>query len=312
MEHLLQRAILLALVGLLCYHSGRVVGVWLSPEPMPPAVSLAAPPSSRSTAASSAPSAASVTARALRANPFSPPGQAAAGATTGSTEKPTPGLSGEDDAYELTSLPVKVFGTVAMGGGHGWALLGMNGEELLLRRGEPLPGTEATIAAVYRRTVVFERGGRLEAAMLTIAQEATSQLGGQTVQASSARPAGDSGQEFDASRLIKQLGPNRFHVEKKGLQEVLENLPALLQQMRVVPNQIDGQDKGFRISRVRAGSVFEGMGMRRDDVIMAINGRAIATPEDAFWLFRYLKDEPYIKLDMERGAQPLTLEYEIR
>ena len=74
----------------------------------------------------------------------------------------------------------------------------------------------------------------------------------------------------------------------------------------------DGKDlKGFKINFVKKGSPFAKLGIRRDDVIKAINGQEIKSYNAAFGVYKNIKDVESLNLVIMRGKEEMELEYEI-
>jgi general secretion pathway protein C len=204
-------------------------------------------------------------------------------------------------------LPYALKGTLAVGDGEGVAVLeNTNSRELFtVQPGALLPSGQATVEAVYRREVVFDRGGTREV-LLLLPDEAAE---GSTAQRTAGAALQDRFQPPDG--VVRQTGPNHWILQRQGVQELVDDVSSLLRDMRVVPYAEDGV-QGFQIARIKRGSLFDQMGLRRRDVILALNGRPIATPEDAFWMFRHLREESSLQVDLLRGEQRVTFEYEIR
>ena len=74
----------------------------------------------------------------------------------------------------------------------------------------------------------------------------------------------------------------------------------------------EGKDiKGFKVNFVRRGSPFAKLGIRRDDVIKAVNGQEINSYNAAFAVYKNIKNIDNLNLVIIRGKQEMELEYEI-
>ena len=71
---------------------------------------------------------------------------------------------------------------------------------------------------------------------------------------------------------IRQVGDNRYLVDRGEVDHSIENLSTVVTQMRAVPYLKDGKSLGFRVFNIRSGSLFERMGLKNGDVIQAVNG----------------------------------------
>ena len=68
---------------------------------------------------------------------------------------------------------------------------------------------------------------------------------------------------------------------------------------------------GFRIAAVRSGSFFERIGLRPNDVVLRVDGRAINGVEDASAAYAWLRVTNKFSVDVMRDGRPLTLRFVI-
>ena len=74
----------------------------------------------------------------------------------------------------------------------------------------------------------------------------------------------------------------------------------------------EGKDiKGFKVNFVRKDSPFAKLGIRRDDVIKAVNGQEINSYNAAFGVYKNIKNIDNLSLVIIRGKEEMELEYEI-
>ncbi len=69
--------------------------------------------------------------------------------------------------------------------------------------------------------------------------------------------------------------------------------------------------QGFRISFVRKGTPFAKLGVKRGDVIKAINGQKIDSYNAAFDVYKNISNIDNLTLVIERGKEEMELEYEV-
>ncbi|MFH1831018.1 MAG: type II secretion system protein GspC [Pseudomonadota bacterium] len=111
--------------------------------------------------------------------------------------------------------------------------------------------------------------------------------------------------------MIRPEGAGRFTVDKREVEDAIQNLDRLYTEIRAVPNFAGGKVSGMKILSVKGGSLFAKLGLRRGDVLQKINGMELDVKR-GFEIFNTLKEESSITLDLIRQGQPTTLEYEIR
>ena len=119
-------------------------------------------------------------------------------------------------------------------------------------------------------------------------------------------------QPHATSSTVRKLGDGRFVVDQKEVVASTENLSQLLTQARALPYQEHGKTVGFRISEITPGSIYEKIGLQNGDVIQRVNTQDVDDPAKFFQLYEGLKNERSIAIDLLRGGQRQTLNYEIR
>ena len=107
-----------------------------------------------------------------------------------------------------------------------------------------------------------------------------------------------------------QRNGNAFQIPRAEVDKALANLSRLYTDIRAVPYFKDGKANGFKLLNVKQGSLFEKLGLRRGDILKAINGNVldIAT---GMQLFNNLKNETHFTMDVERRGSEQTFNYDI-
>ncbi len=156
---------------------------------------------------------------------------------------------------------------------------------------------DATIEEIDRRQVTLRRGdGRIQHL----------RLGASSGAEPAPHPAGPKRQDF--SGAVTALGDGRYQVDRGALADALENPQQFSKDVGIVPNFKDGQAAGYRVLKIRRGSVVGQLGVQRRDVITGING-APATLEEALDTLGGLTESDGMTLEVLRNGQALTLEY---
>lgn len=113
------------------------------------------------------------------------------------------------------------------------------------------------------------------------------------------------------SRPVEET--TEFTFPRAEIDAQLENLPALLQQARVVPELgADGQVRCYKMVEIQPGSVYEKLGLRIGDCLVGVNGEQVNSPQKAMESFQTLKTAPEIKLTVDRGGRDVDLNYKIQ
>ncbi len=147
---------------------------------------------------------------------------------------------------------------------------------------------KATLKEVFTDKVILDRNGSLETLEL---EEGLSNSDGESgIQASN----------------------GTFTVPEEEVSEALANLPVLLSQARAVPYFRNGQSIGMRLYAIKAGSLYEKLGLKNSDIIKDINGSQVSDPTKALKLFEDLKSQRQIGVQVEREGKDVQLQYQIR
>ena len=117
----------------------------------------------------------------------------------------------------------------------------------------------------------------------------------------------------DASASSSNSGSDtEFVVDQKELDDALQNLPLLLTQARAVPYFKDGKAIGLRMFSIKAGSMYEKVGLQNGDILKSINGNSLSDISQAMRLFETLKQERSISVSLERNREDKNMRYQIR
>jgi general secretion pathway protein C len=114
------------------------------------------------------------------------------------------------------------------------------------------------------------------------------------------------GDPFPATQNGNQI---EVRVPNTEVESAFENFSEILKQARVVPFAVDGEAAGFKILRIRHGSIFQRLGLQNNDVIERVNGESLSNADQALRLFSLFKNEREVVLDVQRNNQPLHLSY---
>ena len=111
---------------------------------------------------------------------------------------------------------------------------------------------------------------------------------------------------------IKKLGEHNYEVQRGTVDALLGNMGALAKGARIVPETKDGKPAGFRLFSIRPDGPFAKIGLQNGDVISAINGMEMTSPDNALAVYTKLKAASHLSVGVERNGQKITKEYNIR
>ena len=201
-------------------------------------------------------------------------------------------------------LHMKLLGTSLLTQSNPFAIIedDANHEQSLYQLGDEIPGA-GKLEVVEKDRVLINRGGQLVA--LEIPKEASS-----TVAAAPPMPPG--GKHQPGGDGIRRMAGNQFMVDRRTVEQNLQNMAALFTQMRAVPNVENGKTNGFKLSEIQQGSLFQQMGLLDGDVIKTIGGQEINDPARAMEILPMLRNQQSLTIDVVRGGRPVALNFEIR
>src|SRR4029079_12465657 len=81
---------------------------------------------------------------------------------------------------------------------------------------------------------------------------------------------------------------------------------------RIVPEIRDGRAAGFRLFSVRPDGPFAKIGLQNGDVISAINGLELTSPDKALEVYTKLKSASHLSVGVERNGPQVPKAYNIR
>lgn len=111
---------------------------------------------------------------------------------------------------------------------------------------------------------------------------------------------------------VKKLSEGRFIVDQRAVQASTENMSQILMQARALPYMEHGKTVGFRISEIVPNSIYTRIGLQNGDIVQQVNSQSLDDPGKFFQLYQGLQNEKTIAIDLIRGGQRQTLNYEIR
>lgn len=186
------------------------------------------------------------------------------------------------------------------------------GKEEVYWLGDRIAGAE--IVGIGARQVVLLRDNARETLTL---EEAKSRKDAGAGGRRAARVAGESRPREQAKSGASNWGVARLSehqrvVERATLDQRLGSLPSLLRQAKAVPYLSNGEPAGFRVVDIDKGSVFEDLGLRQEDVIVAVNGVSVRNIQEALAAYRSFRSAAAVRLDLLRGGREVSLDFSIQ
>ena len=118
--------------------------------------------------------------------------------------------------------------------------------------------------------------------------------------------------QAELDKGIKQISDHKYEVQRSTLDALTNNMAALARAARIVPEVRDGKSVGFRLFSIRPDGPFAKIGLQNNDVVSAINGLEMTSPDQALLAYTKLKTANHLTVAVERNGQKITKDYNIR
>lgn len=112
---------------------------------------------------------------------------------------------------------------------------------------------------------------------------------------------------------VKRPTANTYVMPRAVVADLLgQGLGRLAGQARIEPQYVKGKRIGFGVTRIRAGSVLETLGLRNGDLLIDVNGADLGKPAAVLGLYALIfRPNAAATLRLRRKGKPLTLIWRI-
>lgn len=104
-------------------------------------------------------------------------------------------------------------------------------------------------------------------------------------------------------------------IDKRQLVSQIVKLNEVLTKLKILPlPEGSGVNKlkGFLVENIPSGSVIEEAGVKNGDIVYSVQGKRLASMQDAWQMFNTIQNQDSFEVVLLRNDQPITLKYEIR
>lgn len=217
-----------------------------------------------------------------------------------------------------SSLPIKVRGIIFSGDPQNGLAMLENTQKRKVKSyiiGDVVVNN-AKLIEIYDDRVIFERSGQREYLELEPFQLKRSRRkkgrGGSApkkISRIATKPPPESYKEAGFERKGTDITLSEEY--KRGLLRA-ENMTKILQDAKAEPNIVNGELKGFRLTRIRENSVYEKAGFQNNDIVEEINGLPLRDAAGAIRLLQQLKKAKEIEVRLNRGGSSLDMNITIQ
>lgn len=106
-------------------------------------------------------------------------------------------------------------------------------------------------------------------------------------------------------------GEQAVFIKRKEIRHFAKNYDDIWKNVKIKEIIKDRRLKGFRVTWVKKGSIFEKIGLQKDDVIIGANDKKFKSLSQVFKLYNNMDKIDSMKLTILRDNQERELEYEI-
>lgn len=115
-----------------------------------------------------------------------------------------------------------------------------------------------------------------------------------------------------AADAINCPNENLCIVDRKFVDQILQNPAQLAKQARVVPSQKDGKTQGYKLYGIRRGTLPKLLGLKNGDMITAINGQELTSIDKAMALYTKMRRASRLEVNIVRKGKATTKEIQIQ
>jgi general secretion pathway protein C len=101
-------------------------------------------------------------------------------------------------------------------------------------------------------------------------------------------------------------------IAKQGVDAILANPSAVATSARIVPTTQNGKPIGLKVYAIRPGKLWARLGLKNGDLVRAINGTALSSPDNALEVYSSLRTASALTIDITRGGKSVVLNYTIK
>ena len=106
---------------------------------------------------------------------------------------------------------------------------------------------------------------------------------------------------------VDKTSQDRYSVSRQKINDSLEDFGNLLTQVKAMPT---GQGT-YRLSQIVKGSIFEELGLKNNDELVAVDGEGLKDPTKAFQYLEKLKSAEEVEITIKRNGQTRNLRFDI-
>lgn len=168
-----------------------------------------------------------------------------------------------------------------------------------------------TLAGVARGAVTVRTSGALQALAFSSPETKKPKKKPNKTRKSKRRKKRSS-REIEGAREAIDCEGHDCTVDRRFVNKLIANPAKLGRQARVVPAVKDGETKGFKLYRVRRGTLPNLLGLRNGDTLLSVNGTKLDSMDQAISLYTKLRRASNLSVTVERKGKVFEKHVAIR
>ena len=181
-----------------------------------------------------------------------------------------------------------------------------NGENLIFKIGETIDNFK--LVRILENRIVFQR----EREIFQIYLGQSGNFG--TINKEAQESSNDKASQINSDTLQTAIesvitkGFSRSYLEKR----ILTEWKMILDLTEISPHTIDGQARGFKLTKIPEGSLLSEIGLQRNDIILRLNGEELKDKAFIISLIDRFKNDDRGELTIERNGRQIRLEFVLK
>lgn len=197
--------------------------------------------------------------------------------------------------YQLISN-LKLKAIYATSSNKGWILVSQNGvsKSTILKVGEIFKGYK--LKSIFPQYVIFVKN--LKDYKLELKKQTKTTY---TKKAASVKKEASVEQEDDG-----------FRVDRGLLNQYIKNPSNIFREISISEVKRAGKIDGFKVTNIPRKSIFNQLGLKKGDIIKTVNNIKLKSYNDAFSIYKNIKDIDSLNFIILRDNQEVEIDYEIK
>lgn len=204
----------------------------------------------------------------------------------------TPVVSAVEQNAPETKLKLVLKGIIGSSqAGGARAIIADGAKQALYALGDSLPqGRGVTLAKVMSDKVILENNGRFESLPLY-----------------SDEPAASARTLQQRARPTTRRSSNTRSVNRDAVKSLASGKKSLADVIKVSMVRKGGKVVGYRVRPGKERDLFDSLGLKPNDIVVAVNGVALNSSSKAMEVYKSMREETSARFDIKRGEETLSL-----